>query len=284
MFPVVIPVAGLGTRSLPASKVVPKEMMCILDKPIIQYIVEEAAASAVQDVIFVSSSGKSVIEDHFDIQPQIEQALRDKGKQDLLKRVEEVSRLVNVQAVRQKEALGLGHAVLQAKNLVQASHFFVMLGDEITDSTPSSLQQLLSVYHQYREQEPDIGVVLLMPVTDKDVHKYGICELDSEARVLSCVEKPKASETKSRMAITGRYLLPRSIFEKIETSQRGALGELQLTDALDALAKESKLRACVFEGTRLDAGDRLGFLESQIHFYLKSELRSEVIKLLGSFR
>ena len=283
MFPVVIPVAGVGTRSLPASKAIPKEMMPLFDKPIIQYIAEEAVEAGVKEVIFVTSKGKTALEDHFDASPELESFLREKNKTGLLEEVQRVSRMLKVQSVRQKEALGLGHAVGMASGMISSSHFFVMLGDEVTDSTPNSLQQLLQVYESLGDQREEAGVVMLMYVPEEDVSKYGICELQ-DRKIIRCVEKPKANETNSRWAITGRYLLPRKVFEHIESSKRGALGEIQLTDALDALAKEGKLYACQFQGFRLDAGDRLGFLEANLHFYLKSSLQEDVRKILRKYQ
>lgn len=283
MFPAVIPVAGVGTRSLPASKAIPKEMLPLFDKPIIQYIVEEAVGAGVQDVIFVTSKGKTAIEDHFDISPDLEHFLEEKKKTELLEKVRKLSRLVRVQSVRQKEALGLGHAVGMASRMIRGSHFFVFLGDEVTDADPSSVQQLLNVYESLpSEARRFAGVVMLMKVADEDVSKYGICEIE-DSKIKACVEKPKPSETKSRWAITGRYLLPVRCFEFIENQQSGKLGEIQLTDALDRLAAEDNLYPCYFEGKRFDAGDRLGFLDANIHFYLKSELQSEVMQILRKY-
>lgn len=284
MFPVVIPVAGLGTRSLPASKVIPKELLPVYDRPIIQFVVEEAQKANVKDVVFVTSSGKSAIEDHFDIQPALEQALKDKGKSDLLEEVQKVSRMVNVQSVRQKEPLGLGHAVLQAEPSISSSHFFVMLGDEMTDAEVPSLQQLLNIYQRKQSTVPEAGVILLMNVADEDVSKYGICEWDENSHQISrCVEKPQAHETQSRAAITGRYLLPYSVFEKIKSQPQGKLGEIQLTDALNALAQEGKLFGCLFEGTRIDAGDRMGYLQAHLHYYLRSPFAEKTKELMRSY-
>lgn len=282
MFPVVIPVAGLGTRSLPASKAIPKEMLPLLDKPIIQYVVEEAKAAGVRDVIFVTSSGKSAIEDHFDVSADLEKTLESRNKTELLNKIKDVSSLVNVHSVRQKEALGLGHAVGMAEAMISSSHFFVMLGDEVTDAKPTALEQLLHIYEGVQSKAPEAGVIMLMEVPKKDVSKYGICELasDSSNQILSCVEKPKPEETNSCWAITGRYLLPKKIFKMIGSSGAGALGEIQLTDALQALAKEGNLYACKFQGKRMDAGDRMGFLEANLHYYLRSDLAEQTRNLL----
>lgn len=282
MFPAVIPVAGVGTRSLPASKVIPKEMLPIFDRPIIQYIVEEAVESGCPQVIFVSSKGKSLIEDHFDRQADLEAFLASKGKEDLLHKVRQVSSLVKVSSVRQKEALGLGHAIGMAEGMIAQSHFFVLLGDEMSVSKPTACEQMLRVWKESAKSDPEAGVLVLMKVSDEDVSKYGISEVEGE-RVTRCVEKPKPSETASRWAITGRYLLPRSTFELIKKSPTGKNGEIQLTDALDALAKNGKLYPCYYEGERFDAGDRLGFLKANLYYYLRSEHREDVLKMLKEF-
>lgn len=285
MFPAVFPVAGLGTRSLPASKVIPKEMLPLYDRPIIQHIVEEAVASGVKDVIFVNSRGKSSIEDHFDIQPELETLLQEKGKDQLLRKVYQLSRLVNVQSVRQKEALGLGHAVLMAKSMVSASHFFVLLGDEVTIAEPPACKQLLDRYEEIQSSSPGAGVVMVMKVPEDQVSRYGICELETNSgfKVKRCVEKPQASETDSRWAITGRYFLPREIFKMIEEQPKGALGEIQLTDALNQLAQQGNLFVCEQQGLRFDTGDRLGYLDSILHFYVKNEESSQVRALLKKY-
>lgn len=286
MFPVVIPVAGLGTRSLPASKAVPKEMLPIHQKPIIQYIVEEAAASGVRDVVFVTSKGKTALEDHFDIDRDIESILERRGKADLLSEVQKVSRLVNVQSVRQKEALGLGHAVLMAKNMVSTSHFFVMLGDEVTDATPSALEQMLAKWKSVRS---DAGVICVMRVPRAEVSKYGICDLqESDFRIRSCIEKPSPDQAPSEWAITGRYLLPKDSFQMLEAnaenfSKSDARAEIQLTDVLSSLAQEGRLFAVEFQGHRFDAGDRWGYLRAQIHYYIKSEGAAKTKELLKEF-
>jgi len=285
MFPAVIPVAGWGTRSLPASKAIPKEMLSVCNKPVIQYVVEEAAQAGVTRIIFVNSKGKSSIEDHFDRHPDLESFLEKKSKPELLKEIRALSELVEVQSVRQKEALGLGHAVGMAAAMVSESHFFVLLGDEITDSEPSATQQLLNERESLGAEAESAGIVMVTKVSDVDVSKYGICELQNghASRVSRCMEKPKASDTPSRWAITGRYLLPRDTFEKISKLGKGSIGEIQLTDALDALAKEGRLYICEFSGKRLDAGDALGFLEANIYFFLKSDLKDKVQKILKEY-
>ncbi|MBN8555738.1 MAG: UTP--glucose-1-phosphate uridylyltransferase [Deltaproteobacteria bacterium] len=281
----VIPVAGLGTRSLPASKSVPKEMLPVFDRPIIQYIVEEAVTSGAKNIVLVTSRGKSIIEDHFDIAPDLEATLKRANKNDLYKLVHDLSRMTAVQTVRQKEALGLGHAVWMAKNLIQTSPFGVMLGDDLVEAKVPGLQQLLEKSKSLKKDVSEIGVVMLTEVPDSEVSKYGICELDPKepGRILRCIEKPKPSDTKSRSAILGRYLLPRDIFEILEKQKPGNLGEIQLTDALNVLAEQGRLYGCYLQGLRFDAGDRLGFLRANLHYYLKSPLKSDVQNLLKEF-
>jgi len=275
MFPAVIPVAGVGTRSLPASKVIPKEMLPVYDRPIIQHIVEEAVQAGCSQVIFVSSKGKTAIEDHFDRQPELEEFLQKKNKPELLEIVQGVSRLVQVCSVRQKEALGLGHAVGMAEKMISNSHFFVLLGDEMTVASPSAMEQMLHVWNELGAGKDKSGVVMLMEVPESEVSKYGICEI-REGRIERCIEKPKSTETKSRWAITGRYLLPTDCFQEIQNSPRGKSGEIQLTDALEALAKQGRLYPCFFKGKRFDAGDRLGFMKANLHYYLESPLGQEL--------
>lgn len=282
MIPVVIPAAGYGTRSLPASKAVPKEMLTIFDRPTIQYIVDEAVASGVKDVVFVTSRGKSAIEDHFDQNPELELTLERSKKTDLLEIVRSLSSKVNIQSVRQKEMKGLGHAVLMAKNAVSAMSFGVMLGDDLVEGKTPGMKQLID---RQTELPTGCGVVMLMKVSDADVSKYGICEIGDEKamQISRCVEKPRPEQTKSRYAIVGRYLLPQDIFQKLEACQSGALGEIQLTDALNQLAKEGRLYGKVIEGRRFDAGDRIGFLEATLFYALQSPHKEAVKKLLKEF-
>jgi UTP--glucose-1-phosphate uridylyltransferase len=281
MFPVIIPAAGYGTRSLPASKAIPKEMLTIFDKPTIQYVVEEVVRSGLDQVIFVTSRGKSAIEDHFDVSAELEAVLERSKKFDLLEMVRGLSKMVSVQSVRQKEMLGLGHAVLMAKHLVSTTHFGCALGDDLIEAPVASLKQLIDFAQKRKLMEQDAGVVLLMNVPQSDVGKYGICELDPQTGVVTrCVEKPKAGETSSRLAIVGRYFLPRSIFDLLEGQRKGALGEIQLTDGLNALAQKGKLYGHVLEGQRFDAGDRLGFLEATLFYALRSPLKDGVRKLM----
>jgi len=283
MIPAVIPVAGLGTRSLPISKAIPKEMQPIFDRPIVQYIVEEAVASGADRIILVTSEGKEAIENHFKEMPELEKALLKANKKELHDIVYKLSRMVKIETVLQKEPLGLGHAVLMAKNAVTTSHFGVLLGDDMVDASPPGLKQLVNFHEQKNlASKGGAGVVMLMEVPDSEVSKYGICEMDpsDDGRVVRCVEKPKPTETKSRLAIAGRYLLPKEIFALLENQQTGALGEIQLTDALNALAEQGQLYGCVLKGKRFDAGDKLGFLRATIHYYIKGGYGDGVSKII----
>jgi UTP--glucose-1-phosphate uridylyltransferase len=284
MFPVVLPVAGYGTRSLPASKSIPKEMLPVFDRPAVQWIVEEAVASQAGPVIFVTSRGKSAIEDHFDYAPDLEAQLEKGRKESLLQETRRTSQMISVHSVRQKEMRGLGHAVLMAKELVSASHFAVMLGDDLVDAETPGLKQLLDA----RSKIPaNAGVVMVMKVGDDETRKYGICDSVSDKAgfpfaITQCREKPAPTETNSRWAIVGRYLLPRDIFDLLESQPTGALGEIQLTDALNALAKQGRLYAQPLEGERFDVGDRVGYLEAQVHYGLKSADREKIKATLKS--
>jgi len=285
MFPVVIPAAGYGTRSLPASKAIPKEMLTIFDRPTIQYVVEEAVRSDLERVIFVTSRGKSSIEDHFDVSAELEAALERSSKADLLESVRKLSKMISVQSVRQKEMLGLGHAVLMAKTLVASSHFACALGDDLIEAPVPGLKQLTEFAKTRGLIEQGAGVVLLMQVPSSEVSKYGICAYDPRSgRIDQCIEKPKAGQAPSSLAIVGRYLLPHSVFESLERQKRGALGEIQLTDALNDLAQRGKLFGHILEGRRFDAGDRLGFLEATLFYALQSPYRDRVKELLKEFK
>lgn len=275
----IIPVAGWGTRSLPASKVIPKEMMPVFDRPIIQHIVEEARASGMDKVVLVTSKGKSAIEDHFDRHLELELVLERSQKTDLLRALIDLSDLIQIQSVRQKEQRGLGHAISMGADLVSGSHFGVFLGDEMMVSDPPAMKLLIDFC---RQQEGDAGAVLLMEVPASDVSKYGICELKGN-QVTRCVEKPKQNEIASRLALVGRYFLPKDAMEFLKTQKPGANGEIQLTDTLQKLAEQGRLYGLVFDGLRFDAGDRLGFLKANLHHYLQSQYRDEVEKMIGEF-
>ncbi len=277
---VIVPVAGWGTRSLPASKNIPKEMLPIYNKPVIQYVVEEAIKSKIKDVIFVTNKDKSVIEDHFDYNLQLESVLERSGKLDKLQMVREVAEMVNIMSVRQKKQLGLGHAVLCAKELVGKEPFAVMVGDDLMFGGTPGIQQLIDVAKA--EKMPVIGV---MEVPQDKVHRYGIIDGTEIAtgvyRINDMVEKPSQDKAPSRLAIVGRYVLTPNIFEYIENLTPGHGGELQLTDALQALAKEKGMLAVKMTGRRFDAGDWAEYLTANVYFAIQDEdLRYDLLGLL----
>jgi UTP--glucose-1-phosphate uridylyltransferase len=264
----VFPAAGLGTRFLPATKASPKEMLPLVDKPLIQYVVEEAVASGIESVIIVTGRGKSTIEDHFDVSFELECLLRDRGKDAELKQARDVSDLARVSYVRQREALGLGHAVLQARDLVGDEPFAVMLSDDIIDSEKPALRQLLDVYEKY-----DAPVLATMRVAGEAISRFGVLDVeeveDGVYRIKDMVEKPVAAKAPSDLAIIGRYVLTPDIFDEIENTKPGAIGEIQITDAMRAVLKKRDFYAVRFEGTRYDAGDKLGFLIATVELALK---------------
>ncbi|KKM13004.1 UTP--glucose-1-phosphate uridylyltransferase [Clostridiales bacterium PH28_bin88] len=266
----IIPAAGLGTRFLPATKAQPKEMLPIVDKPTIQYIVEEAVASGIEDIIIVTGRGKRAIEDHFDRSIEMEVALEQKGNHELLGLVREISDMVDIHYVRQKEPRGLGHAVWCARKFIGDEPFAVLLGDDVIDSKVPCLQQMLEVYQRCG------GTVLgVQEVKVEDTGKYGIVRPEQvEAglyRVKDLVEKPRPQEAPSTLAVLGRYIIEPEVFGFLEKQEPGAGGEIQLTDALRSLAKARPMFAYVFEGRRYDVGDRLGFLQATVEFALKRE-------------
>lgn len=280
---VVIPVAGWGTRSLPATKNIPKEMLPIYNKPVIQYVVEEAQRAHIKDVIFVTNRNKNVIEDHFDHNLQLEDVLERAGKLDKLEEVRRVAEMVNILSVRQKRQLGLGHAVMCARELVGDEPFAVMVGDDLMFSGVPGIGQLIEV--AMAEKMPVIGV---MEVPWEKVSRYGIIDGEEVApgvyRVRDMVEKPKREEAPSRMAIVGRYVLTPDIFDYLEKVKPGHGGEIQLTDALQAMAKERGMMAVRMAGMRFDAGDWAEFLSANIYFALQDEsLRYELLGLLKNF-
>ena len=267
------PAAGLGTRFLPATKAQPKEMLPLVDKPLIQYGVEEALHSGIQNIIIVTGRGKSSIEDHFDVSFELEQTLEAKNKKDLLAIVRGVSDMIDIAYVRQKEALGLGHAVLRAKELVGPEPFAVILSDDVIDSEIPAVRQLLDVYEFY-----GASVVALMEVEGDAISSYGAVDAEPVShnggkgrlfRIRNMVEKPKASEAPSNLAIIGRYVLTPEIFQSIETIEPGSGGEIQLTDALKHLLRSRPIYGYRFEGKRYDAGDKLGFLKATVEFALR---------------
>ncbi len=268
----VFPAAGLGTRFLPATKAQPKEMLPLVDKPLIQYGVEEAMHSGIQNIIIVTGRGKSSIEDHFDVSFELEQLLESKNKTDMLSMVRAISDMIDISYVRQKEALGLGHAVLRAKELVGNEPFAAVLSDDIIASEIPCIRQLLDVYEFY-----GASVLALMEVPKDQISAYGVvdAELISDNgrenrlyRIRNLVEKPKAADAPSNLAIIGRYILTPEIFQCIESIEPGSGGEIQLTDALKYMLRNRPIYGLKFEGTRYDAGDKLGFLKSTVEFAL----------------
>jgi UTP--glucose-1-phosphate uridylyltransferase len=266
----VFPVAGLGTRFLPATKASPKEMLPLVDKPLIQYVVEEAIASGIEEIIIITGRGKRAIEDHFDISFELEDILRQKGKRKLLAEVQKISNMLDICYVRQKEPSGLGHAILCAKNLVKGEPFAVLLGDDVIDAKVPVLRQMLEVYHTY-----NAPVIAIQEVDRSQVSNYGIIKAtlveEGVYRVTDMVEKPSVDKAPSNLAIIGRYILTPDIIELLKKTRPGSGKEIQLTDALRDLAKTRPVYAYKFRGKRYDAGDKLGFLKATVEFALKNE-------------
>ena len=267
----VFPAAGLGTRFLPATKAQPKEMLPLVDKPIIQYVIEEAIASGLTSIIIVTGKGKNAIEDHFDVSYELERHLAARGQKELLEQVRQIAN-IQVSYVRQGEQLGLGHAVLMAKDLVGDEPFAVMLGDDIIDSQVPCMKQMVDVYESYGGP-----VVAVQKVPREEISAYGVIDGTPEGdsgrlyRLRDMVEKPKADAAPSDLAIIGRYILTPDIFEELENTPRGAIGEIQLTDGLRRLKARRTLYGYQFEGTRHDAGNKLGFLKATVEFALKRD-------------
>lgn len=270
----IIPAAGLGTRFLPATKAQPKEMLPIVDKPTIQYIVEEAVASGIEDILIITGRNKRAIEDHFDKSLELEAQLADKQKSDLLKMVKHIGNMVDIHYVRQKEPLGLGHAIYCARKFIGDEAFAVLLGDDIVESQTPCLKQLMNVYNEYR-----YSVLAVQKVSEKDVSKYGIISAnnvkDNIYRVNDLVEKPKVEDAPSNLAVMGRYIISPRVFEFLERTEPGAGGEIQLTDALKLLCSCEAIFALEFEGKRYDVGDKLGYLKATVEFALKRDDLSE---------
>ena len=265
----VIPAAGLGTRFLPATKASPKEMLPLVDKPLIQYAVEEAVASGIEDIIIITGRGKRAIEDHFDRSVELEENLKSSGKAQLLSQMRHISTLANFCYVRQPEALGLGHAVLCAQRLIGNEPFAVILGDEVIDAPVPGLAQLI---HAYKKRQ---GAILgVQEVPHHEVNRYGIVSPRTIAagvhRVEGLIEKPSPDKAPSNLAVIGRYVLPPEIFSILSKTTPGKHGEIQLTDALRELAKQSPMFALEIQGQRHDAGDKLGFLIATVEFALKN--------------
>lgn len=273
----IFPAAGLGTRFLPATKAQPKEMLPLVDKPIIQYGVEEALASGVENIIIVTGRGKNAIEDHFDVAFELESFLDARGKGDLIAEIRKISDLINVSYVRQGEPLGLGHAVLVAEPLVGNEPFAVILADDVIDGTPPALAQMLKVYEEV--QGP---VILVERVPAADVSNYGVIAYDAVRpgvyRITDMVEKPPREEAPSDLAIIGRYILTPDIFDALRETRSDKTGEIQLTNGLKGLLKERPVYACEVEGVRHDTGNKLGFLKAVVYFALRRP------ELAGPFR
>ena len=267
----VLPAAGLGTRFLPATKAQPKEMLPLVDKPLIQYVIEEAVGAGIQDVILVTGRGKSAIEDHFDVSFELERFLEEKGKNEELAIVKAISDLVNVSYVRQKEALGLGHAVAVAESLVGEEPFAVLLGDDLVKSKVPCIQQMIEVYEQVRAP-----VLAVMQVPSDEISSYGVIATEPVRgggggrlhRVTGLVEKPAKGEAPSDLAIIGRYVLTPAIFHHVRRTERDPRGEIQLTNALQSLLSESEIYGFEFEGVRHDCGNKLGFLMATVEYAL----------------
>ncbi|HBQ21461.1 MAG: UTP--glucose-1-phosphate uridylyltransferase [Deltaproteobacteria bacterium GWA2_38_16] len=266
----VIPVAGLGTRFLPATKTIPKEMLPIVDKPSIQYIVEEAVQSGIEQIIFINARGKEAIEDHFDTHIEMETILKNRGNDLLLEEIQKLSRLVQIATIRQKVPLGLGHAILCAKDLVGQEPFAVMLGDDLVDSKVPCIQQLIHIFN-----EEKASVIALMKVKKEQTSLYGIADATprkSHERlhdIRALLEKPPVEKAPSNLAIIGRYILTPEIFDQLEEVPPGKGGEIQLTDALVKLLHFQKVLGYCYEGERFDAGDKFGFLEANLHYAFK---------------
>ena len=266
----IIPAAGLGTRFLPATKAQPKEMLPIVDKPTIQYIIEEAVASGIEEILIITGRNKRAIEDHFDKSIELEQQLQQNGKEDVLKMVEDISNMANIYYIRQKEPKGLGHAISCAKTFVGNEPFAVMLGDDVVDSEVPCLKQLIDCYSEYKT-----SILGVQEVPSSEVYKYGIVKgasiEDRVYKVKDVIEKPSPSEAPSNIAILGRYIITPRIFDILENTKPGKGGEIQLTDALKTLISEEAMYAYNFKGRRYDVGDKQGFLEATVEYALKRD-------------
>jgi UTP--glucose-1-phosphate uridylyltransferase len=278
----VIPVAGLGTRFLPATKTVPKELLPIVDIPSIQYVVQEAVDAGIQEIIFVTGRGKDSIEDHFDEAPELEQVLAERGHTEMIEMLRRIAEMTEVVSVRQKKPLGLGHAVLCARDLVGDEPFAVMLADDLIDSDTPCIRQLLDIFEDKKE-----SVIALMEVLPEEVQQYGVIEgQEIEKRlyqIQATVEKPPAKEAPSRMAIIGRYILRPEIFSILQKQPPGRGGEIQLTDGLAQLVRERQVFGCQFLGDRYDIGDKFGFVRATVAYALKRpDLKTKVKDYLKS--
>lgn len=276
----IIPAAGLGTRFLPATKAQPKEMLPIVDKPTIQYIIEEAVASGIEEILIITGRNKKCIEDHFDKSVELEMELEKNHKEDLLELVRGISDMVDIHYIRQKEPKGLGHAILCARAFVGNEPFAVLLGDDVVDSEVPCLKQLMDCYKEYKT-----SILGVQTVAHEDVNKYGIVDgihiEDRVYKVKKLVEKPALDEAPSNVAILGRYIITPQIFDILQNTKPGKGGEIQLTDALQTLIENEAMYAYNFEGKRYDVGDKLGFLQATVEYALKrEELREPFIQYL----
>ena len=269
----IFPAAGLGTRFLPATKAQPKEMLPLVDKPIIQYAVEEAIDSGIESLVIITGRGKNAIEDHFDVSYELEKTLEERGKSELLDCVRTVSEMAQIAYIRQKEALGLGHAVSMARDLVNNEPFAVLLGDDVIVGDVPCIRQMMDIYEKYQT-----SVVALMEVPEEETGRYGVIKgkplPDGDGRLFDIedmVEKPAKGTAPSNLAIIGRYILTPGIFAALEETGKGSGGEIQLTDGLRRLLTREKILAYKFKGKRHDAGDKLGFLQATVEFALKNE-------------
>jgi UTP--glucose-1-phosphate uridylyltransferase len=283
----VFPAAGLGTRFLPATKAQPKEMLPLVDKPLIQYVIEEAVASDIHNVTIVTGRGKNAIEDHFDVSYELERVLEERGKLDLLREVQQISNMINVSYVRQKEALGLGHAILVSRDAIGDQPFAVMLGDDIIDSDIPCMKQMTTLFEKLQA-----SIIATCEVPHSDIHQYGVIRgVPVEGfngrvyRVQDVIEKPPAHEAPSNLAIIGRYILTPQIFTFLEKTRSGRGGEIQLTDGIRLLLEQQPVYAYMFEGVRYDAGDKLGFLKATVEFALRrKDLGDEFRQYLKSLK
>lgn len=278
----IIPAAGLGTRFLPATKSQPKEMLPIVDKPTLQYIIEEAISSGIEEILIITGRNKKSIEDHFDKSVELELELEQKGKTEMLDMVRDISNMVNIHYIRQKEPKGLGHAIHCAKSFIGDEPFAILLGDDIVDSEVPCLKQLIDAYDEYKTT-----VLGVQEVAREDVNKYGILDVkhieDRIYKVKDMIEKPSIDEAPSNIAILGRYIITPEIFSILENQEPGKGGEIQLTDALQTLGQREAIYAYNFEGRRYDVGDKIGFLEATIDFALKRDnIRDDLLNYMKS--
>ncbi len=266
----VFPAAGLGTRFLPATKASPKEMLPLVDKPLIQYVIEESVASGIESILIITGRDKSAIENHFDISFELEQMLKERGKDDLFEEVRAISDIAQISYTRQKQALGLGHAIYQAKDFAGSEPFAVLLADDIVDGEKPALQQMVEVFEKY--QAP---VIATMQVAGEDISRFGVIDADEVEpnvyKINDMVEKPSFADAPSDLAIIGRYIFTPDIFQTIEQTIPGTGGEIQITDAMRILLKERPFYAVKLDGKRHDAGDKLGFLKATVEFALKRD-------------